>query len=146
MPSKKYKYLSHMADVEYIAYGKSIEECFKNAFLALFDTISYTKRVSSSRQKTVKFQVSDSAKTLDDLLWYALQDALSISDAKALFCYNVSGLKVTKKKDTYTITAVISAKGRESSESKLDAKGIARYNLKVETKGKQTEARVVIDV
>ncbi len=143
---KKYEFLNHTADVEYLAYGKTLEECFKNAFAALFETISYTKKVSASRQKVVKFKIKDKAKKLDDLLWYALQDTLSIADAKELFAYRISSLKITKQKDLYKISAVITGKSREESQSKLDAKGIARYNLKVETKGNEIIATVVIDV
>lgn len=146
MPRKKYEFLNHTADVEYLAYGKTLKECFENAFAALFETISYTKKVSSSRQKTVRFRVKDKAKKLDDLLWYSLQDTLSIADSRELFAYRVSALKITKEKEFYKISAVVLGKPRVESHSKLDAKGIARYNLKVETRGKETIANVVIDV
>jgi SHS2 domain-containing protein len=54
MASRKFKYVNHTADVEFVAMGKNLEECFANAFLALFDTICYTKKVAASKQKEVK--------------------------------------------------------------------------------------------
>lgn len=146
MPKRKYKFVSHTAEVEFVAYGKNLKECFENALYALFNTISYTKRVSASKPKSTKFMIKDKARNIDDLLWYVLQDALSIADANELFPYRVSGLKITGKKGAYKISTTIFGKSRESAYSKIDAKGIPRYNLRVESKGKQTLATVVIDV
>lgn len=143
---KKYTFVNHTADVEYIAYGKTLKECFENAFEAFFETISYTKKVSSSKQKSVKFSVKDKAKTLDDLLWYALQDTLSIADSKQIFPYKVSNLKILEEKGIFKISAYITGKETQESFSKLEAKGIARYNLKLEKKNDIFIANVVIDV
>lgn len=143
---KAYKYLEHTADVEYIAYGRDINECFKNALLAMFDTMSYTPKVRSSKSKGAVIVVKDSAKSMEDMLWYTLQDALSIMDSKSLFGYRVSSIAVAEEKGSFTVHARIYAKEREDSTSKLDVKGVARYNLKVERKNGLFGARVVLDV
>jgi len=141
-----YKYLEHTADVEFVAFGKDAQECFTNALLATFNTISYTKKIESSKEKKITFIVNDKAKSLGDLLWYALQDAVSIADSKSLFAYKVLHMKIIENKGTYKINAKIAAKAREEKASKLDVKGVSRYNLKVKNTREGTEATVVLDV
>ena len=141
-----YRYLEHTADVEFVAYGQSTEVCFSNALMALFDTISYKNKVVASKGKVVTISVKDKAKNIEDLLWYMLQDAVSIADSKSLFAYRVQSLKISKSKGGYAIDAKISAKARVERASKLDVKGVSRYNLKVKEMKKGTEATVVLDV
>jgi SHS2 domain-containing protein len=143
---KNYKYLEHMADVEYVAYGKSLEECFKNALMAMFDTISYINKVEISKSKKVTIVVKDKARNTEDLLWYALQDTLSILDSKSLFAYKVAGIKITQDKGSYKINASVYAKDRLDAHTKLDVKGVARYNLKIKETAKGFEGNVVLDV
>ena len=143
---KGYKYLEHTADVEYVARGKSIEECFANALMAMFDTQSYLGKVSSSKAKGATIEVKDKASTIQDLLWYTLQDALSLSDSRAVFPYKVSSIKISKKGKSYAIYAKMLAKEREDGTSKLDIKGVARYNLSLKQNAGGFEANVVLDV
>jgi SHS2 domain-containing protein len=141
-----YRFVEHTADVEYIASGMDAESCFSNALMAMFDTISYTKKVSSSRSKSVTIAVKDKAKNIEDLLWYALQDTLSISESKALFAYAIKNIKIVEGKSGYSIKLQIYAKQKEDRMSKLDVKGVSRYNLGVKVTKKGMKATVVLDV
>ena len=143
---KGYRYLSHTADVEFLAHGSTLEMAFKNALLALFDTVSYTERISEDKSKSRTFLLHERVKTLDKLLWYALQDALSIMDMKDMFAYRVSGLKIRESKGHYTLVAKVHAKKRRIEDSKLDAKGVSMYDLKVGREKGRFFARAVVDV
>lgn len=147
MPKQEpYRYLEHTADVEFIAFGKNMEECFRNALMATFNTISYIDKIASSKGKGTTFIVKDRANNLEDLLWYALQDTVSIADSRSLFPFKILSLKITENKGAYHINTSILAKEREEKVSKLDVKGVSRYNLKIERTKKSTEATVVLDV
>lgn len=141
----RYKFVGHTADVEYVAYGKTIEECFRNSLIALFDTIAYLKQVRSSKSPIKLFAIKDKARSLEDLLWYALQDSVSLTDSKGLFAYGMKRLKITES-NGYKIDAIILAKAREDRLSKLDVKGVSKYNLKVRRAKEGFEATVVLDV
>ena len=143
---KKYIYVDHTADVEYIAYGRSIEECFGNAMLALFDTASYVGKVRRSRSKKFSFTIRDRAKTLKELLWYSLQDAVSITDSRRIFGYKVESLKIRKVDGYYSINASVSGKAVEERTSKLSVKGVSRYNLWIKERKQGFEASIVLDV
>jgi SHS2 domain-containing protein len=143
---KGYRYISHTADVEFLAYGSTLNGSFRNALLALFDTVSYTRKVSKGSSAVRTLLLKDKAKTVEELLWYTLQDALSTLDMKGLFAYRVSGLKIRKEKAHYTLAAKLYAKRRRDEDSKLDAKGVSRYDLSMERRNGRFVARVVVDV
>ncbi len=142
----KYKFVDHTADVEFIAFGSSLEETFKNAFLALFDTASYLKKVSKEKSKAKKFIIREKARDPEQLLWYVLQDAVSIMDSKSLFAYRVSGIKILESKKGYSFNGELLAKSQKVEHSKLDVKGISRYGMKISKRRIGFSAEVVIDV
>ena len=141
-----YKFVDHTADVEFIARGSSMEEAFRNAFLALFDTASYTEKVAKERSKAKRFVIREEASGPEELLWYVLQDAVSIMDSRSLFPYKVNSLRIAERKGIYTFRAEMEAKSRKAEHAKLDIKGISRYGLKVSKAGKGFRASVVMDV
>lgn len=141
-----YRYISHTADVEFLAYGSTLEESFRSALLALFDTIAYTKKVSRSRDGARTFALRVKADTVDKLLWYTLQDAISILGSKGLFAYRVSGLEIRKSDAHYALVAKVYAKKRKDEDSKLEVKGVSMYDLKVEQKKGGFVTRAVVDV
>ena len=146
MRKEPYRYVEHTADVEYIAFGGDMEKCFANALMAMFDTMTYKSKVSSSKAGGISFLVKDKAKSKEDLLWYLLQDTLSISDSKGIFPFKVQKLKIMEDKGNYKIEAKILAKPKEPVASKLDVKGVSRYNLSVRKARDGIEAVVVLDV
>jgi len=142
-----YKYVNHIADVEYIAHGKTLDALFGSAMLALFDTIADLKKISKGKKERKVIKISDKAHTLEDLLWYVLQDALSVADSKGIFLYNIKSIKITKGKNgEFRAKAKVIGIEKEQAYAKLDAKGVSRYDLKIEKKGTMYEASVVLDV
>lgn len=141
-----YRFRGHTADVEYVAYGETIESCFKNALMGMFDTIAYVRKVSSSRSKTISFNIKDEAQSIEDLLWYALQDALSMADSKDMFAYRVSNVKISESTGSFRISMSIHGKKKVTAVSKLDVKGVSRYNLGIRKNGARVSATVVLDV
>jgi SHS2 domain-containing protein len=144
--SKTYEFIEHTADVEFRAFGRNIETCFSNALVAMLDTISYTRKLSSSKSKNIKFIIKDTAKSLDDLLWYILQDTLSVADSRDLFAYKINSLKISERNGKYKIDLSINSKQKTVSMSKLDVKGVSRYNLSVVKNRNGWIANVVLDV
>ena len=144
--AKGYRYMGHTADVEFLAYGSTLEISFKNALMALFETIAYTKKVSKSESKTQSFALKVKAKSEEELLWYVLQDAISMMGAESLFAYKVMKLKIRKIGKRYALTAKVLAKSRTDRDSKLEIKGVSMYDLKIEKKKGRFTSRVVVDV
>ncbi len=142
---KGYEFVDHTADVEFVAYGKTLEELFKNALLAQFDTIADIKKAALAKAKEQKFTISERARTLDDLLWFVLQDALSISDAEGLYGYGIRSITISEAGE-YTAEITTKAKKKSKSLSKLDVKGVSKFDLKILRGANGFEASVVLDV
>ena len=144
--AKGYRFLEHTADVEYIAYGKDERECFSNALMAMFDTASYLAKLERSKEKRIIMKVKSRASRTEDLLWYLLQDVLSMTDAKGLFAYSVKRLRIGESGTKRTAEAELLARERSDQASKLDVKGVSRYELSLRRTGRRLEAHVVLDV
>ena len=55
MPKMKgFEFLEHTADVYIAAYGKDLAEAFENGALAMFETMTDTKDVKSTHERTVE--------------------------------------------------------------------------------------------
>ena len=141
----RYKFLDHTADIEFIAYGRDDEELFSNALAALFETMADTAALSKSEGRKEKVTVKEKADSLEELLWYTLQHTLSITESRRVFAYEVAEIKIREVEGKFYCELKAYAKEKKDEYSKLAAKGISKYGLKI-TKGEINEARVVVDV
>jgi len=52
----QYKFLPHTADAKFQAFGKTLEEAFKNAAYAMTDIITNHKKVKAKVKETIKIK------------------------------------------------------------------------------------------
>lgn len=142
---KRFEFFDHTADIEFAAYGKDLESLFKNSLLCMFGVIAKTGTLKRSRAVSIKIPIDDSAATIEDLLWYTLQDALSAAEAKRAFCYEILNMKITCAK-RYRVSATIMCKEKSDIASKLEVKGVSRYNMSISKTGAVYKARIILDV
>ncbi len=146
MKRKGYLFKSHTADVKLVAHGKTLEEAFKNAVLAMFDTSAYIMAVSKMGAKARLLTVKDKAANLEDLLWVTLQDALSVADSNSVYGYAVKSLKISGSDGSYSVILQFFARPQDPKYSVIYVKGVSRYELKVTKKGKECRVSAVLDV
>lgn len=77
---KKYEYLDHTADAKFLAYGKTLEEAFENAALAMFNVMIDTNTISHSQSREIELTAED----VDGLLFDWLSEFLFLMDAEYL--------------------------------------------------------------
>ena len=65
---KQYEYLEHTADVKFLAYGKTLEEVFENAALAMFNVMIDTGKISGGLIKNVYLKSPDLESLIVDWL------------------------------------------------------------------------------
>ena len=63
-----YEFLPHTADVKFRAYGKSLEEAFSNAALALTSIIVEPEKVEGKVEKVIEVSAEDDKALLYDFL------------------------------------------------------------------------------
>ena len=94
----KYEYLPHTADVKFRAYGKTMEEAFSNAALALTEVITDYNEVEPNVEKIIEIESEDEKALLYDFLeqFIVLLDSESflLNSIKELKIYNGEKLKL----------------------------------------------------
>ena len=89
---KKFEFLEHTADIKFRAYGKSLEECFENAALAMFSVMTKIEKVEGKEKAEIKC----SASNIEELLIEWLNSLLAESGIKEMF---FSSFKIKKIKN-----------------------------------------------
>jgi SHS2 domain-containing protein len=142
----KYEYVKHTADIEFFAYGKTLGELFRNASMAMFNTIADTRAIASLPSKTKIFRVAVSSHAPEDLLWKFLQRTFSIADSNYAFSYKVKAVSVKVGKERCSAKATVCSKSSSSGVSMLDVKGVSKYDLHLTGAKGAFKASVVLDV
>ena len=145
----KFKFLSHTADIKFQAFGENLEECFKNAALALTNIICKQK-IKPIKNKIIKIYGRD----LENLLYNFLEEILILRDVYDLIISDVK-LKITGtgeklKKRNYELEAEFSGDYIKNYKTELDVKAVTYNDMFIASKrvkGKTIfTCQVVVDV
>lgn len=77
---KKFEFFEHTADVGIKAYGRTLEEAFENAALAVFEIMTDTSKVRPIESREVEVEGID----LENLLYRWLESLLVFYDSELL--------------------------------------------------------------
>ena len=102
--AKQYKYLPHTADVKFQAYGKDLEEAFKNAALATFDIMTEVSKVKAKMEKEISVETIK----IETLLYDFLEALLYQMDTEGFLLSKVKEIHIKKTKKGYTLQATVS--------------------------------------
>ena len=144
----KFDFLDHPADVYIVAYGKDLIELFENAGLALFETMTDTRRVEAKEERVIETNGID----LENLLYRWIEDLLTLYYSENLMCSKivVDSIEVKRVEDGVEY----SIKGRcygepfdpEKHEPDTEVKAVSYHMMKIgEIDGKKF-ARVLVDI
>ena len=85
------------------------------------------------------------ADSLDNLLWYSLQDAVSLADANSVFLYAAKVITL-KEGSHFTLKAELYGTPRTPKTLGFEIKAVSRYNLGIVRDGGTYHCNVVVDV
>jgi len=124
----KYEYFDVTADVGYRAYGKTLEEAFENAALAMFEVMTDTTLIKPTTQKKVEIESEDKFALLYD--W--LTELIFLHDSENLI-FSRFQVKITEKQENYFLEAYIRGEtfdpGRH--ESREDVKAATYHHMDI---------------
>lgn len=136
---KSYEYFEATADIGLKAYGKSIEEAFENAGLAIFNIISDTSDISPSTE--LEFEITSEDEV--SLLYDYLEELLFYHEVE----FMLFGEFHVKIDDDFHLEAKI--KGEEidwdKHERKTEIKAITFHKMAVR-KTDHVEVRAIVDL
>ena len=164
--TKKFKFLEHTADVKFQAFGKSVDELFKNSALAMFNGM-YDGKV----KKTRKIKVKAKGKDFESLLYNFLEELLVLFDGNHFFLSEVKKLEISKdisdkgnvinkkrmgrakksepvsdKSGRLKLEAEVMGDKARNYEIHIDIKAITYNDMFVKRQGKTWMCQVVLDV
>lgn len=140
----RFKFFKHTADVEFEAYGKTIEEAFENAAIALQEVMVNTKKVELKITK----EISTESEDMKSLLYDFLEKFLIFHDAENLVFGKIRIIKIWKSADKWKIEA--RAMGEEFDEKKHEprtvVKAVTYFDMDIGRKDSQFFVHVVLDI
>lgn len=139
---KKYEFLEHTADAKFRAYGKTLEEAFGNAALAMYSIMVDTEKVKPKIKKEIKVDGTDEK----SLLYNFLEEFLFILDVENFLLNKIKKIKITKKKQKYYIKAEAYGDKAENYETHGDVKAVTYNEMEIKKEKKRCVVQVVLDI
>jgi SHS2 domain-containing protein len=138
----KFTYLEHTADAEFIAYGRTIDEAFVNAALAMCSLIIDPATVGTPVEKDVELE----GDALDALLYDWLSELLYIFEVDRLV-FGRFEARVAENNGRYRLTARAWGEGIDRHRDiSMHIKAVTYHDLRFEKTNNIYEAQVLLDI
>ena len=140
--SKKFEFFEVTADVGIRSYGKTLEEAFENAALAMFEVITDTSKIEPKIERKIEVESEDECALLYD--W--LSEFLVMLDVDYLV-FSKFEVKIEKKEEGFSLkgTAWGEEFNREIHESRAEVKAVT-YHLMDVKKENGVIVQVILDI
>jgi len=136
MRNKKFRFFKHTADVKFRAYGKTLEEAFENAGLAIVN-VMYKGKV----KKKMKRKIQISGRDRESLLYNFLEELLFLLDTESFF---LASCKV-KIKDS-VLEAELQGDNAKNYPAEIDVKAVTYNEMLIKQEKNFWVCQVVVDV
>lgn len=140
----KYRQIPHTAEMEFIAYGKTLKEAIENASEAMLRIMLDINKIKKEKEKTKELKIKEKARDLESLVWRTLQDILTKVDAKGISAYAFKIESINAKESR--LSGKILYKQLEKDYSLVEIKAVTPYDLLVENEKGRWRIRIVVDV
>ena len=139
----KFKFLEHTADAKFQAYGKTMEEAFSNAALAMFSILTDTKKIKKKIKKGIEARGHD----LKSLLYNYLEELLFLIDTENFLLNRIEQLKLHKKEKEYFLEAiVVGDRYSEKYKTTGDIKAVTYNEMEIKEEKGNVMVQVVVDL
>lgn len=139
---EKFKFIDiTTADVAFVAYGKTLNDLFSNAALAMFEVMINTKQIKQKVKKRVRVKGDD----LESLMFNWLNALLVYVDGDNL-AFNKFKVKVNEKKISLSAECVGEKIDVKRHETRTVIKAATYHKLEVKKENELWKAKVIIDI
>ncbi len=141
---KKYEYLDHTADAKFLAYGKTLEEAFGNAALAMSNVMIDTSTVSSTLSQYIDLTAED----LEGLLFDWLSEFLFLMDAENLIFGDFKVHSIKQEGGQFHLNATVYGEHIDPSRHMFDTEvKAATYNdIQVQPSADGWVLQAIVDI
>jgi len=103
MRMQRYRFLKHTADAKFQAFGKTLEEAFGNAALAMSSLMWELKSIKKKDKRSIEVRGKD----IKQLLVSFLEEVLFLWDVKGFLLGGLEDLIICQKEKAYILSAVL---------------------------------------
>jgi len=133
----EYKFIEHTADIQFQAFGKTIEESFNNSALAM------TKSITDDTIKSkIEKKITVTGHDLESLLYNFLEELLVLFDSEYFILAKVSEIKI----EDFKLTAILLGDLASGYEIHLDIKAITYNEMFIRLRNDIWTTQVTLDV
>lgn len=136
---KKYEYFDVTADIGFKAYGKTLNEAFENAGLAIFNIISDTENITPSKEISFEITSEDEVSLLYDYL-----EELLFNHEVEFMLFSEFNVQID---ENLNLKATINGEeiNWDKHERKTEIKAITFHKMDVK-KTEHVELRAIVDL
>ena len=140
----KFDFLEHTADVYIAAYGKTLEEAFENAALAMFEVMTDTDKVSPDVEDSVKVEAED-----EYALLYSWLEALLVKFETKNMLY--SKFKISSIEETsegFSVKAAVCGEkfNAEKHVQKVGVKAVTYHRMEILKELDKVTLEFILDI
>lgn len=140
---QKFKFLQHTADAKFQAFGKTLEEAFSNAALAMFSVMYEPEKIKGKISK----KISVKADNKETLLYKFLEELLFLLDSQSFFLHKVKSSKITEADDAFTLFCEVVG-DTELAKYKIhgEVKAVTYNEMFIKEEKSKVVVQVVVDL
>jgi len=139
----KYKFLPHTADAKFQAFGKTLDEAFMNAALAMFSVMFETNNIKPKTTKTIEVKASNK----ESLLYNFLEELLFYLDSETFFLHKVKTLRITKNNgDLILFSEVVGDTDLSGYAIHSEVKAVTYNEMFIKQEKNKVVVQVVVDL
>jgi SHS2 domain-containing protein len=141
---KGYEFLEHTADVYIAAYGGTLAEAFENAALAMFETMTDTKKIKPNAEETVKAEGQDK----QALLYSWLEQLLLLFDLRGLVLSRFKVNSIEKTGDAYKLIAKVYGEPFDPKKhnQKVGVKAVTYHRMEIKESAELATMKFILDI
>jgi SHS2 domain-containing protein len=133
-----------MSDVFLEAWGPTLEEAYRQAALAFYETLTDPGRVLGSEERVVEASGMD----LEELLYDWIEKLIILFDSEGFLAHEVSVERIRGEGDAWRLRAVLSGErydpGRHPQGTHV--KGVTYHMMMVDAESPVKRVRVLLDI
>ncbi len=140
---EKFEFIEHEGEAAFKAYGKSLEEVFKNAAFALASVMFSQKNIDEKKTEEIFVVAPDKEWLLQEFL----QEVMLVIEGKN-FVFKNMDLKIETKNEAYELRAKLIGEKMDPKRHELggEIKAITWHDFYIREKNGNWEAKLVVDV
>lgn len=139
---RRYKFLEHTADAKFQAFGRTMEEAFAHAALALASLMWDWKVVG----KSVEYAVEVRGRDIQQLLYNFLEEVIYLFEVKSFLLGSVKDVRIEKHPGEYHLQSVFRGDDNPGKYGIFGDVKAVTYNEMAVLENDSVTLQVVVDI